>query len=227
MALRFDASADMLSRTTTLPTITSFTLMGWFYLTTDRNASTAFFSLGSNPDNGGNLTYILNTLSDGTTFNWWNGAADTSGSALAVATWTHLACTVAGTGAGQALAYKNGVLDITTSGNASAAAGIIFMGNDNFAEFLNGRAAALKVYSAVLTAAEIKAEMAYFVPVRTANLNTWLPCVDLTAANNAINLSGPGGNMTIGGTLAVEDGPPLTWAPPVNPWPLRAPLLAM
>jgi hypothetical protein len=46
MAVRFDASGDYLRRTTNLPPIAGFTVMGWFKITTDRNNYSTFIGYG-------------------------------------------------------------------------------------------------------------------------------------------------------------------------------------
>ena len=45
MAVRFDASGDLLKRDASLPTRTAFTVMGWFKITTDRNDYSTFIAL--------------------------------------------------------------------------------------------------------------------------------------------------------------------------------------
>lgn len=207
MAVRFDASGDDLRRTANLPTITAFTIMGWFQIVVDRNAFSCFMAFGSNA--GGGAYYALQTPADGTTLALWNNSSSVSGTGLSTGTWYHLAFTCAGTGAGQLLAYLNGVLDITHSGNAGPSAGRIEIGNDLDSEFLNGRAAAIKIYSAVLTAAEIAQEMRQILPLRTANLNGYYPL--FSTDDDEIDFSGAGNNWTVTGTLATEDGPPIPW----------------
>lgn len=206
MAIRFDTIGDVISITANLPTITSWTIMGWFKITTDTNDYTAFFKFGT----ATGAAYILETASDGTTFQLWNNA-ENNGSTLTVGTWYHLAMTVAGTGASQALAYLNGILDITASGSPNPTAALIVVGDYVTAGDtpLNGCVQDLFVYSAVLTQVEIAQQMRQRWPVRTANLNRWSPC--LTAAEAAIDYNNVG-NWTVGGTLTTEDGPGVTWS---------------
>lgn len=203
-------------RTTNVPTITNFTAMAWVYLGADLNTYSNMLTIGTDVVVD---FYQLGSGADGTILNLWNGASHFTGSqAFTIGSWGHIAMTVAGTGNGQYLGYLNGVLDITADGNSSNTAGRFDIGDNDNGGF-DGRIAAVKVYSgAVLTADEIKNEMRYYIPRRTANLNTWLPCVHPTAAGNLVDFSGNAFNMTLIGTApTVEDGPPIAWAPKSPP----------
>src|SRR4029453_3840258 len=82
----------------------------------------------------------------------------------------------------------------------------MYFGSDVAGEWLNGCAAALKVYNVVLTADELKKEMRCYTPVRTDNLNGWYPMLLHT------DLGQYGPAWTAGGTLATENGPPIAWS---------------
>lgn len=208
MAIRFDASGESLSRTTNLPTITAFTLMGWFYISTDRNAYSSFFGFG---DSSGFDTYYLGTGTDGVTLITWNAAVDgPNGTTLSTATWYHAALVCDGTGGGNLRAYLNGVLDSTHDGGTEPAAQALYVGNNLFGDWLSGRVAAIKLYSAALTAAEIAQEMRTIVPRRTANLNSWYPCFP-GASERLMDYSGNGYTWTANGTVSDEDPPPVSW----------------
>jgi hypothetical protein len=102
------------------------------------------------------------------------------------------------------------VLDITAASMPGSVTNAkLWIGNDNDAEFLNGRAAAIKLYDAVLTPAEIVQEMRQYLPARTANNNGWYPL--FTTNDDQTDFSGLGRDWTVGGTLATEDGPPIPW----------------
>lgn len=209
MAVRFDNSADTLSRTTNLPTITSFTMMGWFYLTNSRTSGATETMLAFGDTLGVKFYqfYDNNNL----TFTLWNGLTDTVGSTFTAATWYHLAMTCAGTGAGQFLGYLNGVLNITAPGDTGPTASKIFIGNDSASEWWDGRFAAIKIYSAVLTAAEIANEMRQYIPIRTVNLNGFYPMSGATVTDFTTDYSGSANALTAAGTLTREDGPPIPW----------------
>lgn len=203
MAVRFDDGLDRLSRTTALPGITSWTIMGWVLISVDRNAYSWFWTYGAGINSSAD--YLMGANGTGTTLATFNSTTEVSGSAMTVGTWAHIATTVAGTGAGQFLLYLNGVLDITNAGSTTPTNGGMFMGWGSGTEFLNGNLAAIKIYSAVLTASEIKQEMRSYVPVRTANLTSWHPMLLHT------DLAQFGATWTVGGTLATEAGPPIAW----------------
>ena len=206
MALRFNASGDRLSSTTNLPGAAAFTLMGWVYIAVDLNL---FGSLLVYGDSVGPKFAYVGVDGTGTTLNLYDGINDNAGSALSLATWYHVA--LAGNLNGSLTAYLNGVSNVTATGDAANSSERIELMNNTANENIDGRLAAVKIYSAILTAPEILQEMRSFRPVRTANLNTWLPCVDRVVADNALDMSGNGYDMTVGGTLTVEDGPPIPW----------------
>jgi hypothetical protein len=76
-------------------------------------------------------------------------------------------------------------------------------------QWLNGRWAAIKIWNAVLTEAEIRAEMKQYVPVRKGQINTFSPCRTLLEA--PINFNGVTA-WTLGGTHGEEAGPPIPYA---------------
>ena len=208
MAVRFDASADKVSRTTNLPPITSFTMMCWVAVKVDRNAYSCFLHAGALSDD----KYFMGTDNSGLTLNLFSGD-DNTGTALVLNTWYHIAMTVSGTGAGAFLGYLNGALNITAPGAVITIANIA-VGQDGQGEWSSAAYAALKVYSAVLTASEIQQEMRCMLPVRTANLNTWSPLLTHT---DVANYAGTGA-WTVGGTLTTEVGPPIPWSVRPTRW---------
>jgi concanavalin A-like lectin/glucanase superfamily protein len=209
MAMLWDGSTDRYSRTTSLPPIATFSILAWAYLAVDRNAFTTLFCLGAAT---GSTQYKLRTSVDGTTLQVFNGAASISGASLALTTWTHLGLTVAGTGSNQALGYVNGALNITANGSGTVTAASLQLGNDPGGDFFNGRLAAVKIYDVALSAIDVQQEMWTYVPLRTANLNSWYPLIDSSAALSATDFSGLGRTWTAAGTLTAADGPPILWS---------------
>ena len=191
-AVRFDAAGESLSRTANLPPIGSFTMMGWFRILGDTTTYSSFMALGhaSTSDTyrmmrccgGGWQEFDLNTGVGGA----YVGDLAPNNS------WHHLAVTVAGTGSGQVKAYIDGVLRATTNGSPSTPAQQFFIGNDGRGFWLNGSAAAVKVYDVPLTDAEVAQEMQQFAPVRTANLNGFYPLQ--SAATAVSDFSGNDGS---------------------------------
>jgi putative ubiquitin-RnfH superfamily antitoxin RatB of RatAB toxin-antitoxin module len=213
MAIRFDASGDSLIRTTNTPTSTNYTMMGWFQIAVDRNNYTAFLSNGST----GSGSNTLQTDVDGTTLNIWNGFVAGAGTNLTVGTWYHLAMVANGT---NLIAYLNGVQNAIVA-HISPATPKLWIGNDADSEFLNGRAAHIKVFNAALTANEILQEMYTILPKKIDALNGWYPTWN--GSNRAADYSGLARPWTEGGTLADEDGPPVSYGASSLFFPYTAP----
>lgn len=211
MAVRLDAVTDTLTRTTGLPGITSFTLMGWFQMAANTGGFQSFLAYGTSTAGSGNF-YSLTTNGGNLTFVAYNGATNsTATGTITVGAWMHLALTCAGTGANQLLAYQNGALFITFNGGTNPTSQKLYWGGNNQSpnEWMNGRLAALKVYSAVLSAGEIQTEMRQYLPARLANLTSWMPLMLHTDLQDY----GSGAfHGTAGGTLTTEDGPPIPWS---------------
>jgi hypothetical protein len=206
MAVRMDASTDALTRTTGLPSITAYTLMMWMQIVVDRNAYSTLFCFGDTST--GNNFWNLSTNADGVTLAVSNGSVEMLGSAFTAgaAGWAHLAHTVSGTGASAGLTYVNGVLAVTSAGNAAITGVNLWVGNNALGEWSNAKYGAIKVYGAALTVGEIKDEMRSYLPVRTANLTSSHPMLLHT------DLAQYGATWTANGTLATDQGPPIPWS---------------
>lgn len=203
-SIRINGTTDAFTATTSLPTNTSFTMMGWFKLVNDRNTFSAFFRYGS----GTNEKNLL-TVADGTTLGTWDGTDLSSGTSLTVGQWYHLTMTYDDV---NVRAYLNGVLD-STNANTTQPTTTIGIGVDtDSAEWINGRFACIKIFSAVLDANQILNEMNHCRPMNTQSLNRWLPETFNVLAADALDMSGRGANMTVAGTPVVEsDHPPVSW----------------
>ncbi|MDR7559462.1 MAG: hypothetical protein QN141_13350, partial [Armatimonadota bacterium] len=125
-----------------------------------------------------------------------------------------------GIGPGNARAYGAGVNDATLTLSDSqdpAWTGYTPVGwrlaDSSFTgEWFNGRMACVKAWTAALTVAELEAERWYAMPVRRADL--WY-CNPMEGPASAFtqDYSGNGNTLTASGTLTLEDGPPVAWAP--------------
>jgi hypothetical protein len=209
VSIRFDASADSLSRTAGLPLITSFTMMGWFYISVDQNAASSFLYFGDATNTG--FAYQLQTDATGTKLNFWNGSATLVGSELPVGQWFHLALVVFGSGSGQATVYLNGAVDMSGSGNATQTAGRFTICNSPAAERAHARAAAVKMFSGPMSVQTIIRESACYLPDFASGVNAFYPLID---TGDHLNDRGPLGNaLTSAGTLTAEEGPPIPWFP--------------
>jgi hypothetical protein len=205
MAVRCDAAGDAVARTTNLPSIASFTIMLWCYLTVDTNA--AAYPLGY----GSTGAYRLGVSDDGTTTSAYDSYNEVVGGTWTLGTWKHLAITVAGTGTGQALFYVDGGLLATLDGHTEFVGTTLRLGAAPASASTtpwNGRIAAHKAYDVVLTAPQIQQEMWQYLPVITANLNAWAPLILHTDLKD---YSGNARDYTGTGTLTTEDGPPIPW----------------
>lgn len=211
MATGFDAVGDRLIRTTGLPSPAALTAILFVRL----DVETFDYQCAISFDNGGGDYLYLETENDGHTWKLWD---DTTG---VVATGP-----VAAIGDEYAFAFtkdagNNCVLywKISTAvGAMSSAAGScsaltlgqIRVGESPFAgEELHGSVSGVLVYSAVLSQAEIEAQVAQIAALRTADLYAALPAVIASTAGS--DVSGNGNNFTVGGTLAQTDGPLVPW----------------
>lgn len=214
MAVRFNAAAESLTATASLPSITAFTVMGWFNANSFSSLSSAsiFFRFGD--ATGSNAYYIYTTsgasanpiISTGTS-NSFDG-----GTNLNTNQWYHVAMVVRGTGAGQVEGWFDGVQNsaVTADGNASNTAGKLWIGSDALSETFDGRVAFVKVWGAALPAAEIVQEMRVGRPVRLANLWGFFPMFP-GSGERTRDYSGLGNTLTENGTLTDEDPPPVSY----------------
>ncbi len=216
MAIRFDASGDYLTRTASLPTITSFTMMGWVKISVDANDYQCFMALGTSaPGSSDASMFYGGTDSDGTSQMAYcpnTGQISTGGiGSMTVAKWYYAAIVVSGSGAGQFLYYMidpaTGSVSTITAAGGAVTAGYMVVGEDNYGgDNWNGCAENYLVYSAALSLADIQQQIWQRMPVRTANLNGWYPFL-----NDTKDYSGNGNNWTENGSLTYESGPGVAW----------------
>lgn len=201
MAIRFDGSGESLSRARLTG---AKTLMAWLYISVDRNDYTGLFGLADNE--------IIALGGDGTTLLAYHGATERTGTNLAAGTWYHLAYASQGDAINDDwVVYLNGVSDISQPAHDQIVTGTtMYLGNDAFSEWFNGRMAHIKIWAAYLTDAEIQQEMYSIVPQRLENLWGWLPAIE-TGSARTNEWSGAGNTWTANGTLTDEDGPGIAW----------------
>lgn len=204
MALAFTKLANYLSRLTNLPTITAFSMMAWVkqpYLVAQYQGMLCF---GKN--DGSTNWYYAGTLGDGVQGQLYNSNLQGQGSNFIIQKWTHLAMTVAGSGASQAKMYRDGVVDVTADGSATITADIMLLGRDAYSSPENSiilMENAL-VYSAAVSQADIQAQMIlkpWDTPARSANLNSWSPL-----EFDAKDYSGNGYDWTVNGAPTYHQG---------------------
>jgi len=216
MAYHVDGNNEGISRTTSRPSITSFTMMMWMYMTSlPSTAGHSFGLLMHGETSTSNLDwYICGVDSSTDQFEGYVDGSSTLGSSVSANQWYHVAMTVAGTGASQFLLYLDGMLDITKNGDVDVASQVMRFGASTLggspSDSMKGYFAACKAWSAVLTADEILKEMRHIQPQRTSNLFCWIPCMDADTAAGT-DYSGNGNDFTINGTLLTASGPPAVW----------------
>lgn len=216
MAIRFDASGDQITASANLPsTPRSFTIAGWFKISTDRNTYSCFMNLSADTNNA----VFLETDSDGTTATLYvyNAGAFTgqAGPNMTVGTWYYLAITSSSSGSCKLWYAPYGTWTLSSVTNSRAAGtwtpNLLAIGDSVFTgEFLNGCVDNFKMWTAELTQAELEREMVAKLPAKFASLNRWLPTFPGTT-ERVRDYSGNAYNMTAGGTLADEDGVSVAW----------------
>lgn len=214
MAVRFDAAADRLLRTTNLPT-GAFTISFWVYLVSDLNAYSNFFYIGG--DNYGGTYFYVGTAADGTTL-LLGHPTEISGSALSVNTWYYVAATFLTGASNRAFVYLGSLTslaaqDIQSGLNPGQPTttrmefGAVGTGNNDRG---NIRIANIKLWTAQKPLAEVQAEQFSIRPVDFTNLAGWWPCFP-GSGERARDYSGLARDWTEGGTLTDEDPPPVSY----------------
>mgnify|MGYP006158962415 CR=1 FL=1 len=214
MSQRSDQASDRVSYTASAPPApaTAFTAAFWARLRVDRNDFSTMMRLHSS--SGASTTVNITTGSSGTTpvvVSPGNTGGIVGTDALAVDTWRMLAVTVAGTGATDGKIYTKAIGGATNvvTGEVSGGAtpdGLALFGRSagDSGEWFNGGLAYVRVWSAVLSQAEIEAEWESATIVRTSGV--WADWPMLTDIND---ISGNGRHLTAGTTaLSTEDDPP-------------------
>lgn len=212
MSVRVNASGDYLQYAdAALPDQNIFSLMGWFQRLAGGGPAMTLFSAfdtaGYNAGEwsiyrqGGTNQYLL----------YMNGntAARILGS-YAVNDWFFSAITVNGTGPGSVLVYDGAYGDVLNV-YASVNRGIVgtndrfqLLNATHYGEWFNGRGSTFKCYSGVvLTQGDLELEMAQMAPYVRTGIFSYI-------RNNNIlgsDFSGNERDMTVGGTLTLEEDP--------------------
>jgi hypothetical protein len=207
-AARFDANTDRVSYTGSAgnPPDT-FTLTLWVYLTVDLNDYTSLYRRYTS---GGAGRGQLGTDNDGTTLVWWPSGVSL-GVSMVVGEWRRVAVVCSGATVTTYAATPAGptVVASGSSGTVAAANQVTLSGVSvgNGSEWINGRMAYVRTWSAALSQAEIEAEWASTAPVRTSGL--W---ANWPLSTNLLDVSGNDRHLAAGSTPVTftEDGPPLT-----------------
>jgi hypothetical protein len=208
MAVRFDNSADALSRTATAPAFGDFTVTLWAYRTTDTGGNELPFWIFDGATQYIALVNVSDVLNIDSSIG--TGTVASSSGTWTTGTWKRLGMAFDNT-ANTVTLYENGAQTAQGTGATGTFTpttvdfGVISLADLNL---FSGRVTNAKYYTAVLSLAEVENELWQYHPVRTANLWAWWPL--LTAADPA-DYSGNGRDLTAT-TVATEDGPPIPWS---------------
>lgn len=221
MAIRGNGTAmDYLELTAgNRPSLESVTVCGWGKLETDTNNFSAIWSQFNSPNY--NFTG-LQTDATGTDLGLWCGNPEqfnSMGVSLTVGTWFWWAVRVYGTGTNTVKAWyaeKNGAFTTLTKDNyAHDGETYQFWAffESSYSEPFDGRLAAIKVFDGTLTDAEVENEMYTIVPRKINKLYAWYPMIHQSKSDLLTDRSGNGKTLTEtgGGSLYVDDGPPVSW----------------
>lgn len=221
MSVRFDAATDRVSYTASNPPApsTGFTITAWVLIATDQNNVATFARLHAST--GSTTVATLATSSDGLGGpNYFTGAGSvTNATGFTVGAWRKVAWSASGTTGKSYVATPGGATEVDsgTVATGTAPTGITLGGRSSgdSTQWLDGRLAHFRVWSAELSQAEIEAEWLSTTPVRTSGLWADWPLVvhtDLT------DHSGNGRNLVAGSTATTtEADPPIVGAVALAP----------
>ena len=218
MAIVVNSDASAFKRTANLPTSTSFSMWGWFMLTTDRNTFSGLLGLADSSGGSPSTQHQIATGSDGTTLEVVGSAGATATlGALSLNTWYFAAMTAAASGAGNLKGYfrliTDNVLTSATQTAGSFTTAAAEFGRDGFTgEFITGRIHACGMADAALSIDELL-ELSYFHEPHAdgiRSLNVFYPTIVSVNTDATIDKSGNARNATatVG---ALADSPPLIW----------------
>lgn len=214
MAIRFPTSADYLKITSGFPSLTAYTISGWFKCFSF-NASTGYLfsrgdvALGGVPDRlflGSNPTSApANALTVSTSVDpsWHDGPTPAP-----TATWFWAA--LAKNGTADFNLYYNGLLvngpftSFDPTSDVLALATGFSGGVPGTTHAPDSAAAGLKMWEAKLSADELLKEFSSYAAIRATNLYAVWP---LTAAGDLNDVSGNAHHWASGGTPTTVDGP--------------------
>lgn len=202
MAIELTTATHRYARSAFFASSDDFTLMGWACAITLGNAYQVALSAISG--------LAIQVHQPGATPFWSIGTSSPDyDSALTVVagTWYHVALVRNGT---TKTLYVDGVQQATGTGSETPGPDLLIGAFDETSTGnFYGRLAAVKVWKAVLTLAEIQQESRQVMPVRTATLAAWYPLLSPSAGE--IDYSGNAKTLTVTGTPITASGPPVTW----------------
>ena len=213
MSIRFDNAADTLYRTANVPS-GNFTVSMMVRGVAGAGSYRSFLTIGDVSND-----YNWWGVNSGNAFTIWDEASErAAGGTFSLNTWYHIVITLSGTTASLYYRAWGAASYASISGTVLAAARPqIAYGNDVFDEHLNGRMAVVKLWDgAVLTSGEFSRERLSVQPLRFTNLSAWYPMFPGAGERNR-DYGQNGRDLTVGGTLTDEAGPPIPWNRPSSP----------
>lgn len=214
MAVRFNNAAQKLRRSSNLPSLAAgYTFMAWVYVETHRNQRTTIWEVDGTSwtpyrlvgfDNATGSVLALDI--DGT---------QVTGTSLASGQWYHVAYTRNSSTAHKL--YLNGTLDISVTANEGNTLNFIVIGQDDSAsQDFAGWIAAFKVFTAELTAEQIKREIYSYRPVN-GFVHAWYPMIGPSLTDAVKDYSENGYDWGISSTPTIAPNPPIRRVLPTFP----------
>lgn len=208
MAIRIDASGEILKRTANLPTTGAFTAMGWARFVSIRSGEYQYIvELANGTSYAG--SYLVLGYRSGTT---WEIATDVGvqsfASAPTTGEWFFWGLTSNGTTLAGYWGHARNALTTTTLSTQTFTSAQLSIGNDSWDEWCDIEMGPTYIYNAVLTGAEISAQRHSLWPSRVSGLNLWSP---LWSQTNYIDYSPNRRNWTAAGTLTAANHAPVGW----------------
>lgn len=211
MAAVFNASGDGLNRTSGVPSESAFTITLWF-LPVGSGGSYGQIVGGLGRTDFNPIPCLL-LKTDDLYINDADGIETLLLSNLP-ASWHFAALSCGATGATALKGYcATGTTALSTASGvmSSFTQNVIMLGCSYDATvYFNGFIAAVKIWNAALTQAEIEQERWQYLPNRLANLHLFSPLIN-TGGTSFLDISGAGRNWTEAGTVTDGDGPPIPW----------------
>lgn len=208
MAARSDAATDRVSRSTA-PSLASFTICAWAKVV--NSAAPLFHPITRFSDAGDSSSWIVGFKgTNGRTPSCYSpgNATGISGAEVALGTWVFVAATLSGTAAAIHTGTSPGSLTKVTgtvaAANTPTQFGVFGRSAADGSEWLDGSLAGLRMWTAVLSDAEIVSESQSIAAVRTSGL--WGSWPFASAA--LTDASGNSRNLTAGSTALSSDTDP-------------------
>lgn len=204
MAVRFSAATQRYLGGTISGSVVSFTC--WAYITTDRN-DFSNITIAYNGAEGAATELGLGSDTDGTTMLLFDSVFDVmNGPNMTVGTWYCFG--VVANGTAWSLYYGTSPNSLTTVNATRTAISSPTFSVSHNGEWINGRVAAWKMWTAALTVDEIREELNQYLYKRSANLRSFNPFINAEVTD----YSGNGNTLTQGTGATTEPGPPIPWS---------------